>query len=311
MKYMPKNCLSFVLLLLLVANVTNSVAQEDEFAELDGLEDSSQVEEDEFIKETFRSTRLINGHTIETLPKKVLEFRVEHRFGDIAGSNGGIQNMFGFDSPSDIRLALEYGITDKLMVGFGRSKGAGTPYRSLVDGFVKYRFLEQQKGGSPVSIAVLGMATFSYMKALTDSSQVAAFPEISHRLAYVTQLNIARKLNNHFSLALMPTVVHQNYVAQDNANTIFAMGGGARVGITSTVALLVEYYHCLTPSSIRTMNTNSLGVAVEFITFGHNFTLYFANSTGLGETQFITNTTSDWLKGQFRFGFAVGRKFEY
>ena len=306
------NIHSLILFLFLGCFIsTNLVAQEDLFDELDEMIDSTQKDENNFVSETFRSTRLINGHTIETLPKKVLEFRVEHRFGDIAGVNGGVQNMFGFDTPSDIRLALEYGITDKLMVGFGRSKGAGTPYRSLVDGFVKYRFLTQKKGGSPVSIAALGTASFTYMKALVDSTQVAFFPEMSHRLSYVTQLNIARKLNNHFSVALMPTVVHQNYVAQDNVNTIFAMGGGARIGITSTVAILLEYYHCLTNNTIRTLNENSLGVAVEFITFGHNFTLYFANSTGLGETQFITNTTSDWLKGQFRFGFAVGRKFEY
>lgn len=297
--------------LIFISMSLNVNAQDDEFAELENLLDSEEQKKDEKITGTFESTRLINGHTIETLGKKVLEFRVEHRFGDIAGSAGGAQTNFGFDNSADIRLALEYGITDKLMIGFGRSKGSGTPFRSLVDGLVKYRFIDQQEGVSPVSIAALGTMSFSYMTASTDSTAINYFPELKHRLAYSSQINIARKFGNHLSLALMPTLVHQNYVASDNANTIFAMGGGARIGITSTMAVLLEYYHCVTNNTIRQNNQNSLGVALEFITFGHNFTLYFTNSSGLGETQFITNTTSDWLKGQFRFGFAIGRKFEY
>lgn len=287
-------------------------AQEDEFKELDSAMNTEEVLPSiKPVVETFNSTRIINGHSTETLRKKVLEFRVEHRFGDIAGSAGGVQEMFGFDNIADIRLALEYGITDKVMIGFGRSKGSGNPFRSLVDGFVKYRFIDQKMGGSPVSISTLGLMTFTYMKASNDSTQIAHFPEFVHRLSYSAQLNIARKFHDRFSMAIIPTVVHQNYVEFNNKNTIFALGGGARIGITSTVGLLLEYYHTMTNSAIRQNYTNSLSLAVEFITFGHNFTLYFTNARGLGETQFITNTNSDWLKGQFRFGFAVGRKFEY
>jgi len=302
-----------VSLLCVLACISNtSFGQEDEFKELDAHSSATEiVSSNQAVTETFHSTRIINGHSTETLRKKVLEFRVEHRFGDIAGSNGGVQQMFGFDNIADIRLALEYGITDKLMIGFGRSKGAGTPFRSLVDGFVKYRFLDQKKGGSPVSVSALGLMTFTYMKASTDSTQLTFFPDFVHRLAYSTQLNISRKFHDRFSLAVIPTLVHQNYVEQNNNNTLFALGGGARIGITSTVGLLVEYYHTMSNSNIRQNYTNSLSFAVEFITFGHNFTLYFTNARGLGETQFITNTNTDWLKGQFRFGFAVGRKFEY
>jgi hypothetical protein len=125
-------------------------------------EDSLQVEESEssvdtnLVEQTFQSTRIVSGHSVECLRKGVLEFRVEHRFGDLAGSGGGVQTWFGLDNSSDIRLAFEYGITDHLMVGVGRSKGAGAPYRSLLDGFAKYRILQQRKKGMPVSLAVSG-----------------------------------------------------------------------------------------------------------------------------------------------------------
>lgn len=262
------------------------------------------------VEDTFYSTRVINGHSTETLRKGVMEFRVEHRFGDIAGDAGGVQTMFGFDNSSDIRIALEYGVTRDLMLGFGRSKGTGAPYKSLLDGFVKYKFLAQKKIGSPVSISALTTTSFSYMKASSDISQVNAFPKWQHRFAYTAQLNIARKFNDRISLALIPTMVHRNYVATDDLNTLFSIGGAVRFGINSKMAILLEYYQVLQGKDVRGTNTNSLGIAFEWITFGHNFTLNLTNSKGFGETQFIPYTYEKWSKGQFRLGFCIGRKFE-
>jgi hypothetical protein len=272
--------------------------------------DSLSSDSPEKVTETFHSTRIINGHSIETLRKGVLEFRVEHRFGDIAGTDGGVQNMFGLDNSSDIRIALEYGLTDQMMIGIGRSKGTGSPYRSLLDGFYKLRAVDQSKGGFPFSVAMIGTTSYSYMKKSEDISQVSYFPEWSHRLAYSVQVNLARKFHDRFSAALMPTMVHRNYVPADDVNTLFALGGAMRVGVSSTMAVLFEYYHVFAKSDLRTSYTNSFGLAFEWITFGHNFTVHLTNSKGFGETQFIPYTFEDWMKGQFRLGFCIGRKFE-
>lgn len=285
-----------------------TLSQEGESGDSTVLVEEETIEE-VGIGETFHSTRIINTHSVETLEKGVLEFRVEHRFGDIAGTEGGAQTLFGLDNSADIRIAFEYGITDKAMIGLGRSKGTGNPYKSLIDGFGKYRILEQNTKGTPVSLSLMGMGTFSYMKATEDESQVAHFPEWQHRLAYALQLNVARKFGDRLSLALMPTMVHRNYVLQNDVNTLFSLGGALRLGITSTTAVLVEYHHVFSNDNFRPNNINSLGVAFEWITFGHNFTIHLTNSRGFGETQFIPYTYEDWLKGQFRLGFCIGRKF--
>jgi hypothetical protein len=281
-------------------------------------EDSLSVYSDEFesaedtnsVEDTFESTRIINGHSTETLRKGVFEFRVEHRFGDVAGTDGGIQTLYGLDNSSDIRLALEYGITNDLMVGFGRSKGTGNPYRSLLDGFAKYKILKQQKVGCPISLTGIATTTFSYMKASEDLSQVSSFPNWQHRLAYVTQLSIARKFGNRCSASLTPTLVHRNFVGKDDVNTLLALGGAFSFPISRKVAILVEYYHTFHDDDMRKQNTNSLGVAIEWVTFGHNFTLNLTNSRGFVESQFIPYTFESWSKGQYRLGFCIGRKFE-
>lgn len=272
----------------------------------------TQEEEETFVPKTFASTRIICGHSVETLPERTLDFRIEHRFGDMFGVNGGVQNMFGFDNLADIRIALEYGITKNMMVGFGRSKGANTPYRSLLDGFLKYRVLSQGKE-SPISLSAIAGASFTYMTASSDISQVSHFPKFSHRFAYFTQLNAARRFGDRVSIALMPTLVHQNYVASNNQNDVFAIGAAARVKLTSRFALITEYYHTFAAAGLRPTSEfkRSLALALEWYTFGHTFTINVTNAAGIGETQFVNNTYSDWLKGQFRLGFCVARKFSW
>jgi hypothetical protein len=285
-----------------------SNAQETDSTE--AVETETEVE-DNLVEQTFQSTRIVSGHSVECLRKGVLEFRVEHRFGDLAGTNGGVQNWFGFDNSSDIRLAFEYGITNNLMIGVGRSKGNGTPYRSLIDGFGKYRILQQKKKGMPISLAVTGSMFYTYMKALPDIYAVGHFPKQEYRFSYSAQLNIARKFGDLVSLAVMPTVVHRNYVAADDQNTLFSLGGAMRWSLTKRLGIMVEYYQVFQNKGMRKTNFNSLGFAVEWLTFGHNFTIYLTNARGFGETQFITNTYDNWLKGQFRIGFCIGRKFEF
>ncbi|MDG1428537.1 MAG: DUF5777 family beta-barrel protein [Crocinitomicaceae bacterium] len=262
------------------------------------------------VQETFNGTRVINGHSTETLEARILQFRIEHRFGDMAGANGGVQQFFGFDQAADIRFAFEYGITKDLMVGLGRSKGTGAPYRSLVDMFVKYKILAQEKGKMPVSLTVLGSGTATYMQASSDLTQVTSFPEFAHRLAYNSQLLVSRKFGESVSAQLMPTYVHRNFVDIDDVNGMFAIGGALHWKITKTIGLSAEYYHAIHDSGVRTTNTNSLGFAFEWITNGHTFKLNVTNSRGFNETQFIPYTYSSWKDGEFRLGFTISRNFK-
>ncbi len=66
---------------------------------------------------TFSSTRIVNSHSVEMIPKGVREFRISHRFGTI---QEGFYDIFGLDQ-AKIRLGYDIGISDKLMVGFGRN----------------------------------------------------------------------------------------------------------------------------------------------------------------------------------------------
>ena len=94
---------------------------------------------DQKVYATFKSIKIINAQTIETVKAKSLIFRITHRFGNIgAQSGGGVHSFYGFDDASNIRFSFDYGITDKLLVGIGRSK-----FKEHLDGSIKYKLLEQ------------------------------------------------------------------------------------------------------------------------------------------------------------------------
>lgn len=260
------------------------------------------------VEEIFNGTRILNGHSVETLDKNNLQVRIEHRFGDLIGVE---QNFFGFDEAADIRLGVEYGILDNLMVGIGRSKGTGTPYSSLIDGFVKYRFLTQNKEkGIPVSVAALASSTLTYQKAVEDISVVQSFPEFQHRLAYCAQIHIARKFGERISIAIVPSYVHRNLVLSNDLNGLFALGGAFGFKINKSIGIIGEYYQTFHSSELRLDNYNSLSGGIEWVTSAHNFKLVLTNSKGFGETQFIPYTFSNWKESQFRIGFSITRNFQ-
>ena len=108
----------------------------------------------------------------------------------------------------------------------------------------------------------------------------------------------------------MPTYIHRNYVDLDDQNGLFALGSAFAFRLSKEFSISAEYYHVFTSDGMRPTNKNSLGIAFEWITNGHNFKLNLTNSKGFGETQFIPCTYSNWLDGQFRIGFSIARDFK-
>ena len=249
---------------------------------------------------TFKSTRIMNGHSIERMPEGQLDVRISHRFGTL---NSGAYNFFGLDQ-SNIHLGLEYGITNWLMVGVGRSE-----FEKTYDGFAKFSILRQSTGlkEMPVSVSVVTSIALKTIK-FPDQTRTNYF---TSRLAYVAQVLVARKISEGFSLQLTPSYIHRNLVATElDPNDILALGAGARLKLTKRVSLNGEYFYIANQKTYmnpQIYNPLSLGFDIE--TGGHVFQLFFTNSLGMIEKQFIGATTGQWKKGDIHFGFNISRVF--
>lgn len=266
----------------------------------------------DYVYRTFNDTRVISGHSVETLEGGAMDVRISHRFGDMFGDFGGAQTMFGLDDLADVRIAFEYGVTNNLTLGFGRSKGAG-PYRQLLDGLAKYKILAQTKDGSmPITMTLLGAGTYDLQNASTDPTAPNSYRETAHRFAYCSSLIIGRKFGDRFSLQLSPSYVHRNFVAFDDQNGIFSVGAATRLKVSKMIGLIAEYHYLVPYNRTTSFGTyfNPVGIGIEFDTGGHVFQLNYTNSQGLTETQFIPYTSSDLMDGEFRIGFTISRVFK-
>jgi hypothetical protein len=264
----------------------------------------------ERVYNTFNSTRVINSHSTETLWRNELDVRIGHRFGDFSGQNGGVKTMFGLDNSADISVGFEYGATNDLDIGLTRYKGAG-PYKQLLEGYAKYKFLKQTTK-MPISLVGIAKVYGTLMEASKDSMSPNAYTEFSQRLAYSYQLLISKKFSDRFSLQIMPTYVHRNFVAFQDQNVHIAMGAGFKFQVNKLIGIIGEYHYVIKDETLAISKAlkDPLGLAVEFNTGGHVFQLNFTNSRGFGEAQYISSTTSDFTKGQYRIGFTISRVFK-
>ena len=251
----------------------------------------------------FKSSRMILSQTTTMTRKGDLDFKVVHRFGDIAGTEGGSETFWGLDNSSDIYLNLDYGISDRFNVALGRSK-----FEQLIDLQLKYAALQQTEGRSPVALALIAKAGFTPYEVSTD-----VFDDFGNRFSYLTQAIISRKFSSDFSLQAAPTVLFRNVVAPGgDEEALFALGAAARYKFTKRFGIVADYFHVF--SSYRDDNPNvdyamPLGLGFEIETGGHVFTLTFVNAKAIVENNFIPNSTSSWDEGQYRFGFTISRMF--
>jgi hypothetical protein len=249
---------------------------------------------------TFKSTRIINGQSIERMPAGQLDFRISHRFGQL---NTGAYNLWGLDQ-ANIHFGLEYGITDWMMVGVGR----GT-YEKTYDGFLKFSLLRQSKGerNMPVSVSLFGSAAYNSLKWQKEGTL-----NQWDRMSYVAQVLVARKFGERFSLELNPTFVHRNMVATEmDPNDILSMGAGMRFKLTKRLSLNAEYYYVVPPlHDYRTVAThNPLAIGIDLETGGHVFTIMLTNSLAMIEKGFIGETTGTWQDAGIHLGFNISRVF--
>lgn len=268
-------------------------------------------EEDEVLPfTTFKTTRLNNSHSAETLLKGDMDFRVVHRFGDIASGSGGFQTLYGIDEARDIRIAVEYGMTEDFMLGFGRMKGAG-PVRGIYEGFLKYRLL-RQSDAFPFTVTLLTSAGGSVMDKSEDPTSPAHFEKWQHRFMYFHQAMLATRISDRLSLQLMPSYSHRNLVAHDDKNSVYGMGIGGTLNLNKQWGIVGEY-HFIYPRDRKILGATTydpMSIGVEIETGGHVFHVNISNSGGIGGNQYLPYTISNPLDGEFRFGFTISRLFQ-
>lgn len=283
-----------IVLLFSALSGAASVFAQDDLLSLLGEDEPTT----EYATAAFKTNRVINLHSLESTAGGVLDVKISHRFGFI---NGGIRELFGLDTAM-IRIGADYGLTDRLTIGFGRSS-----FEKTYDGFLKFKLLRQSTGAKKMPVTVALFASTAIKTTPWEDPDRENY--FSSRLYYTFQAIVGRKFSESFSLQLSPTLVHRNLVRTNaEANDVLALGIAGRQKLTKRLAINAEYIYVL-PDQLSEGFRNSFSIGFDIETGGHVFQLHFTNSTSMIEKGYIPETKGNWFDGDIHFGFNVSRVF--
>jgi len=253
-----KTLKSLICLLMLLAAFNGRISAQ---------EDSIQGSDNRPVKSPFQTNVLIDNQTVVSPFKGTLNLLISHRFGSM---ENGISDIFGIYGSANTRLGLEYGITDRFMVGAGT-----TANYQLQDVEWKYAILQQTRSNTmPLSLSYFG-------NIVIEASEKENFgPEESykfiHRLSYFTQLIVSRKFSNVFSFQVAPEMAYYNGIKQSMNSFNLGVSFGGRAKIWGNKSIIVEYDQPLTQHDAFDQKPN-LGVGFEVGTATHAFQIFVSN----------------------------------
>jgi len=253
---------------------------------------------------TFGTSTLIDNQTVATPFKGSMELQIQHRFSLIEN----VHNLFGIYGAANTRMGLSYGITDRLMVGAGTTKD----YK-LQDIQWKYLILQQTEDNKmPVSVSYYGNIVADLQKEEVFGPE-ASYKEM-HRLSYFTQLIVARKINEKFSVQVAPSMAYFNSVpiysdTTGYKNMNFGISAGARANLFVSYSLILEYDQLLTKQDLDDQPKPNLSLGWEINSATHTFQVFVANYSQIISQRNLVFNKNDFTKGDYLVGFNITVRF--
>ena len=282
--------MKFKILIIFLCFTCFGFAQDDLLTEIDDEGESSTA-----VSSVFKGLKIINFESTKLVGKGGFYFVVSHRFGSV---KNGFENLFGLDE-AVTHLNFIYGLTEGINLSASRSSN-----QKIYELASKFRIIKQSER---FPFSVVGYTSVLANTALSTDNLPKL--EFKHRLSYVAQLLISRKVNNKLSLQFTPTFFHDNYVVNDfQDNSQYGLIFGGRYKIGKRWSFNLEYGTHLNRAK-NSLYNNPLSLGFDLETGGHVFQLHFTNSQFMNANGVLGNSTGDWSEGDFYFGFNISRSF--
>jgi len=288
-----KNYLILLFAFLMVPIVANS--QEDT---------KKEKKKEKLERAAFESSYIIDNPTNVVLSKNALEVQMAHRFGVI--NNKGGNDLVGFWAPSNIRIALAYGIHERLTIGYGTTK-----FDRLQDFNWKVAILRQTRSNTmPVSVSYYGNFTVDARKKDATYKGGSRFVNLQDRYSNFHQLIIAKRFTPNFSAQIAPSVSHYNKVDNTMRNDMVAIAFGGRYKISPQTSIMIDYSQPIT-EFMKDNPHPGISFGFEFSTSAHAFQLFATNYNGLVSQKNNMFNQNDIFNGDILIGFNITRIYNF
>lgn len=223
------------------------------------------------VKDIFGNGQLFDQQTVKAALPGSFEFVIQHRFGTF---KNGVKDLWGIYSSSNVRLGLNYGISDYLTLGIGTTR-----YYKLQDFNWKVSILKQTRSGSaPFSLTYFGNVVIDARS--KDNFGPPADYKFVHRLSFFNQLIFARKFGTNFSLLMAPSVSYYNAVDSVHRNANYSLSFGGKLKISDKMNFIAGYDIPLGSKKDTTIFNpkSNLSFGIELGSPTHTFQIFVTNS---------------------------------
>lgn len=255
----------------------------------------AQDEEDFPVMPPFETLSLIDNQTTVGLYKGSYSLEIQHRFSKIQE----IADIFGIYGSANTRIGFSYGVSDKIMLGVGTTRGY-----MLQDLEWKYAILTQTESGRiPVSLSYYGNAVLD----ARDAKYFGEEPKFAYRLSYLNQLIVSRRFGEKASFQLAPTFVWYNAVPEGYNNANLSLNFGGRLQVLGFHSIIFEYDQPLLMPEQDIYPNVALGV--EIGTSTHSFRVFASNYNAIIKNRSVAFNGNNPAEGDFQFGFNISIRF--
>ncbi len=242
----------------------------------------------------FRSTHAINLPTTETLQKGDFEFEISHRF--LPTIKSGSKELWGFDGPVNIRLALGYGITDWTFVTLGRSN-----LNDNLDLWLKQKVFEIRNDLLPTVIGARLGAAWNTQVPNRSSGH-------SRNFQYYGQIIVNTLIKELVGIGIVPSYVHNSNITCPDVKHSFTLGTIMQYYFVDRWSFVAEWNFTVT--GVRNRH-NPVAFGVELETGGHFFKVILSNSSYLNPSQYLAGADLPVDGGNWRIGFNITRLLSF
>lgn len=270
---------------------------------------SQVIKKNSYVKNTFDGNHIIDNQTVMVPIKGTFEFDIQHRFGTV---EYGWKDLAGLFASANMLLGFSYVPIKDLQFGFG-----ATNDRMQTVGTLKYALLKQTRNNSmPVSVTLFGNMVMD-TRAKNSSLPIV---NVQDRFSYFSQLIVARKITENFSLQVAPSFSYFNNVEAyyDYTNVIqgktnnghLAVSVAGKYKITESMSIIANYDQPITQHPMNNPNPN-ISLGLDMKTSGHDFQIFVGNYGYILPQNNNVYNHNDFTKNQFLIGFNISRLWNF
>ncbi len=242
------------------------------------------------------STLMNSNPSFMTVGKGQIELLIFHRFSEVKS----VSDLFGIFGAANTRLAMNYGLSKKLMLSIATEKN-----NKMQDVAIKYNIIHQTRSGTvPVFLTYYGSVGI-------DAREESVFGQnykFTNRLSYFDELIIGRKFTDKLTIQAAANYSHYNAVDSVWKNDHLGVSVGGRFKVTPVIAAIVEYdqgFNLSAPETYQKTPTPNFSGGIEIGTSTHCFQLFAGRFNDIVyQKNFSTNEQT-----KFRIGFNITVRF--